>query len=153
MVKLSVIFIAVILMSACQKQLVSSGTNTSAPAESRGTSSSNNSERVDAKASNDAPIEFTAIGVTSDKANIAYRIKVNTDKPIDEVHLVLKTTDGKGKVSEDMIIWQNIVGSTRRPIESGKAYEDQTALEAATVKADVILKEVLFKDGTTWNAR
>jgi hypothetical protein len=100
-----------------------------------------------------APVEFTAIGITADKANAAYRIKVNTDKPIDEVHLTLKATDSKGKVSEDIIVWQNIVGSTRRPIESGKTYEDQSALDPATVKADVALKEVLFKDGTKWSAR
>jgi hypothetical protein len=32
-------------------------------------------------------------------------------------------------------------------------YEDQSALDPATVKADVSLKEVLFKDGSKWNAR
>ena len=53
------------------------------------------------------------------------KLKVNTDKPIDEVHLALKEMDSKGKVVESTdIVWQNIVGSTRRPIEKGKIYED-----------------------------
>jgi hypothetical protein len=147
------IVIALMSLSACQKQAVSSGINPPPPAESRSTSSGSSSDRGDVKASNEPPVEFTALGVTPDKANIAYRIKINTDKPIDEVHLALKATDGKGKVSEDTIVWQNIVGSTRRPIESGKVYEDQTALDPAMVKADVSLKDVLFKDGTRWNAR
>src|SRR5262252_8795923 len=143
--KIFVIVGLALLLPACQKQAVTSSTN--AP-ESRTTASRNNSEAGDAKTADGAPVEFTSIGITSDKTNVAYRIKVNTDKPIDEVHLALKATDSKGKVSEDTIVWQNIAGSSRRPIESGKTYEDQTALDTVTVKADVSLKEVLFKDGT-----
>ena len=142
-----------LLLPACQKQAVTSSTNGPAAPESRATASSSSSEPGEAKTTAGAPVEFTTIGITPDKTNVAYRIKVNTDRTIDEVHLVLKATDSKGKVSEDTIVWQNIVGSTRRPIESGKTYEDQTALDPVTVKADVSLKEVLFKDGTKWNAR
>ena len=150
--KILVIVGLVLMLTACQKQSVTSSTNAPAAPEARATAS-RNSEPGDAKPTDAAPVEFTMIGITPDKTNVAYRIKVNTGNPIDEVHLTLRATDDKGKVSQDMIIWQNIVGSTRRPIESGKAYEDQTALEPATVKADVTLKEVLFKDGTRWNAR
>jgi hypothetical protein len=151
--KVCMVVMTAILLSACQKQSASSSTNASASAESRATPSRNSSEPGDVKATAGAPVEFTAVGITPDKANVAYRIKVNTAQPIDEVHLALKATDGKGKVSEDTIVWQNIVGSTRRPIENGKVYEDQSALDPATVKADVSLKEVLFKDGSKWNAR
>ena len=89
--------------------------------------------------------------ITADKANLAYRIKVNTDKAIDEVHLALKEMDAKGKVVEaTTIVWQNMPGSSRRPIESGKTYEDQTPLDPGVVKAECSLKEVIFKDGTRW---
>lgn len=101
-----------------------------------------------------APVELIQSGVTDDKANLAYRIKVNSDKPIDEVHLALKETDAKGKaLGTSMIVWQNIVGSTRKPIESGKTYDDQTALDPGAVKAEVSLKEVIFKDGSRWSAK
>src|SRR5436190_11640057 len=61
-----------------------------------------------------APVELIQSEMTADKANLSYKIKVNTDKPIEEVHLALKEMDGKGKVLEDTTIaWQNIVGSSR----------------------------------------
>jgi len=89
-----------------------------------------------------------------DKTSISYKIKVNTDKPIEEVHLALKETDAGGKVVEQtMIAWQNIVHSTQQPIEKGKTYEDQMALDPAATKAECTLKEVVFKDGTRWTAR
>ena len=101
-----------------------------------------------------APVELIQSGITDDKANVAYQIKVNSDKPIDEVHLALKEFDAKGKVvGTNSIVWQNIVGSTRKPIESGKTYEDQTALDPGTAKAEVSLKEVIFKDGSSWSAK
>ena len=31
-------------------------------------------------------------GISPDKTNVSYKIKVNTDKPIDEVHINLKET-------------------------------------------------------------
>jgi len=150
--KACLIVVVAILLSSCQKQVVSNP-NTSAPSGSPVNTSRTTTEVREVKAADRVPVEFTAIGITPDKANVAYRIKVNADKPIDEVHLTLKATDSKGKVTADTIVWQNIVGSSRRPIESGKAYEDQSALDPATVKAEVSLKEVLFKDGTKWNAR
>ena len=56
-----------------------------------------------------------------------------------------------GKVLEEtMVVWQNIVKSTRQPIENGKTYEDQSALVPDTSKADCSLKEVIFKDGSRW---
>ena len=105
------------------------------------------------KATSGAPVELIYSGMTDDKANLSYRIKVNTDKPIDEVHLTLKAVDSKGKVHEDNIVWQNIVGSTRKPIESGKTYEDQTPLDPGTTTAEASLKEIIFKDGTRWSAK
>jgi hypothetical protein len=78
---------------------------------------------------------------------------VNANKPVEEVHLALKETDSTGKVMGDTIIWQNIVGSTRKPIETGGTYEDHSALDSDVVKAEVSLKDVIFKDGTRWSAR
>jgi hypothetical protein len=102
---------------------------------------------------NAPPVDFTFLGITPDKTSISYKIKVNTDKPIEEVHLALKETDAGGKVVEQiMIAWQNIVHSTQQPIEKGKTYEDQTPLDPAAVKAECTLKEVIFKDGTRWTA-
>ena len=150
--KMFLIVLAAMLLSACQRQIVTK-TDASTPAASPVNTSRTATEVSDAKKAEGAPVEFTALGITADKANVAYRLKVTTDKPIDEVHLALKATDSKGKVGEETIVWQNIVGSTRRPIESGKTYEDQSALDSETVKADVSLKEVIFKDGTKWSAR
>ena len=100
-----------------------------------------------------APVEFTYDGLTAEKTSVAYKITVNTDKPIEEVHLALKEMDAKGKVVEDTtVVWQNIVHSTRQPIEQGKTYEDTTTLDPAAANAQVSLKEVVFKDGTRWKA-
>jgi hypothetical protein len=101
----------------------------------------------------DRPVEFTSLGITANKESIAYRIKVDTTRPIEEVHLALKEIDAGGKIVEDTtIVWQNIVKSTRQPIESGKTYEDQATLDPGTAKAECSLKEVIFKDGTRWSA-
>jgi len=145
----SVIVLAMLLLSACQKQ-TTPGATTPAANGSPATSS----QAAAPQTTSGTPVEFTYTGITPDKANVAYQIKVNTDKPIDEVHLAFKDMDAKGKVLDDtMIIWQNMAGSTRRPIEKGKTYEDQTALDPAATKADVSLKEVIFKDGSKWTAR
>jgi len=100
-----------------------------------------------------APVDLTVLGMSPDKTNVSYKIKVNSNKPIEEVHLALKEMDGTGKVVADTtLVWQNIVGSTRKPIESGMTYEDRSTLDADVIKADVSLKEVVFKDGTRWTA-
>ena len=66
-------------------------------------------------------MEFIYGGITPDNENVSYKIKVNTDKPIEEVHLALKESDASGKVVEQTtVVWQNIVRSTRRPIERGQ---------------------------------
>ena len=125
-VRFSLIILGVLLLSACQKQTTSNAnplTTEAAPV-----ASSQPGSQREAQTTNSAPVELNSSGITADKTSIAYKIKVDTDKPIDEVHLALKEMDGKGKVIEDTtIVWQNIVGSTRRPIENGKTYEDQTA--------------------------
>jgi len=100
-----------------------------------------------------APVDLTVLGMSPDKTNVSYKIKVNTNKPIEEVHLALKEMDGTGKVVADTtLVWQNIVGSTRKPIESGMTYEDHSTLDADVIRAEVSLKEVVFKDATRWTA-
>ena len=79
---------------------------------------------------------------------------MNTDKPIEEVHLALKETDAGGKVVEQTTIaWQNIVHSTQQPIEKGKTYAAETSLDPGATKAECLQKEVVFKDGTGWTVR
>ena len=96
----------------------------------------------------EAPVEFTFGGITP-KHELAYKIKVNTAKPIEEVHMSLKETDASGKVLFDGdLIWQNIVQGTRHPIEQGKTYEVTTYLRPESVKVDCSLKEVFFTDHT-----
>lgn len=56
-------------------------------------------------------------------------------------------------VDNTTIVWQNIVKSAQQPIESGKTYQDLTTLDPGTAKAECSLKEVIFKDGTSWSAR
>lgn len=90
-----------------------------------------NSQAVASPSTAEAPIEFTYGGIAPDKAKIVYKIKVNTDKPIKEVHLNHKEMDASGKVLvENIIIWRNVVRSTEQPIEQGKIYEDYTMLNA-----------------------
>jgi len=99
------------------------------------------------------PVELVSSGVPPGKASVSYKIKVNTDKPINEVHLNLKETDAGGKVLvETTVVWANIVHSTRQPIEKGKIYEDDTALSPGAVAAECSLKEVIYKDFTRWSA-
>ncbi|HEY0378188.1 MAG TPA: hypothetical protein VGC87_14815 [Pyrinomonadaceae bacterium] len=99
------------------------------------------------------PVELTYLGVTPDKESIAYKIKVNSPKPISQVDLNMKYLDDKGGVvDESTYAWQNIVKSARKPIEKGQTYEDQDPLPEGATRAEVTLKRVIFEDGTRWEA-
>jgi hypothetical protein len=112
-----------------------------------------NSQAVASSPTTEAPVEFTFGGIAPDKAKITYKIKVNTDKPVKEVHMNLKEIDASGKVLvENTLIWKNIVHSTAQPIEQGKTYEDYTMLNPGAVKAECSLAEVIFTDFTRWSA-
>src|SRR5689334_17056862 len=64
------------------------------------------------------PVEFTYLGMAPDKGQVHYKIKVLTEKKISQVDLGVKYWDASGKVLDDTtFIWQNIVKSTRQPIE------------------------------------
>ena len=107
-------------------------------------------------ATNDAerPVEFSYLGLTPDKERIHYKIKVLTAKPISQVDLGTKFTDDAGKVlDETTFAWQNIVKSKRLPIEQGKTYEVEDDLPEGATKAEVVLKRVIFEDGTQWTAQ
>ena len=149
---ISLVF-AAIFAAGCSNKPAS--TNTQPAAGARSTpAKAESSQTAASQPARGAPVEFTYGGITADKANISYKIKVNTDKPIEEVHLAFKATDAGGKVlDQTMIAWQNIVKSTRQPIEKGKTYEDTSAIDPATAKVECSLKEVVFKDGTTWKAK
>jgi PBP1b-binding outer membrane lipoprotein LpoB len=148
------LILAAVFLSACGNNQPGSTTNPQPAAGSQSAPANTGSQAAAPQTTTGAPVEFIYGGITSDKANISYKIKVNTTRPIDEVHLALKEMDSQGKAVENTtVVWQNIVGSTRRPIENGKSYEDQTALDPAAVKAECSLKEVIFKDGTRWSPK
>ena len=145
--------LAAIFVAGCSNQPASTNTPPTAGAQST-PAKAESSQTAASQPLAGAPVEFTYGGITADKANISYKIRVNTDKPIEEVHLTLKETNAGGKVlDQTTIAWQNIVHSTRQPIEKGKTYEDTSAIDPAAAKVECSLKEVVFKDGTTWKAR
>ena len=145
--------LAAVFVAGCSNQPASTNTPPAAGAQST-PSKTDSSQTAAAQPAGGAPVEFTYGGITTDKANISYKIKVNTDKPIEEVHLALKETNAGGKVlDQTTIAWQNIVHSTRQPIEKGKTYEDTSAIDPAAARVECSLKEVVFKDGTTWKAK
>lgn len=112
-----------------------------------------NSQAAASPAAAEAPVEFTFGGIAPDKTKITYTMKVNTDKPIKEVHMNHKEMDASGKVLvENTLIWRNIVHSTEQPIEQGKTYEDYTMLNPGAVKAECSLAEVIFQDFSRWSA-
>ena len=149
------LILAAALFCACSNRQLSESSNTQSTTGTQSTpSKAQSSQSTAAESTSGAPVEFIYGGITPDKTSISYKIKVNTDKPIDEVDLALKETNAGGKVVEQTtIVWQNIVHSTQQLIEKGKTYEDQTALDPAAVRAECSLKEVIFKDGTRWSAR
>lgn len=165
--KLLIICLAIsfILVGCGNKQetasINNSSTRTVTPEETRtpaptttatATPSATPSPTVTAKDA-ERPVDFTFLGITPDKQNIHYKIKVNTAKPISQVDLATKFMDESGKVlDETTIVWQNIVHSKRQPIERGKTYEDDNYLPPGATKVECVLKRVVFEDGTYWNA-
>jgi len=106
-----------------------------------------------ATTSGERPVEFTYLGVTPDKGSIAYKIKVNSAKPVSQVDLDMKYTDESGRVvDQTTYAWQNVVKSKRNPIERGQTYEVKDELPEGATRAEVTLKRVHFQDGTVWNA-
>ncbi len=132
------LFLAAAFFSACSNTQPSAPGNAQSPASPQSTTAkTQGSPSAASESTGAAPVEFFYGGITPDKTSISYKIKVNTDKPIEEVHLALKETDAGGKVVEQtMIAWQNIVHSTQQPIEKGKTYEAQTPLDSAATKAE-----------------
>ena len=106
------------------------------------------------EATAEAPVEFIYGGITPDKSNFAYKIKVNTAKPILEVHMNLKEIDANGKVLfAGDLIWQNIRQGTRYPIEQGKTYDATMMMRPAVAKIECSLGEVFFTDHTQSKAQ
>jgi hypothetical protein len=148
------IILAATLLSACGTKQGSSSTTTTGPAASPQSSSQSGGSQSAASQAGGAPVELTSCGLAADKQNVSYKIKVNTAQPIEEVHVALKELDAAGKVLGQMpLVWKNIVGSTRQPIENGKTYDDQSPLEPGVAKIDCSLGEVVFKDGTSWKPK
>lgn len=100
------------------------------------------------------PVEFTCLGLSADKTHFSYRVKVNTDKPISQVDIEVKSVDAKGKSSTETFLWQNIVKSHQQPIEKGKTYDvDENAVAEGTTKVECKMKRVVFVDGTSWSPK
>lgn len=162
--KSSFVFIFLLaLLTACgNKQQTAVSTNTSTiptatketvttAAESPSTTATT---PTPATKDNQPPVEFTYLGVAPDKESISYKIKVNAAEPISQVDIGVKYMDDGGKVlDETTLAWQNVVKSTRQPIEKGKTYEAKDDLPEGATKAECVLKRVIFADGTRWNAQ
>ena len=100
-----------------------------------------------------APVEYTFLGIDKAASSVRYRIKINTPKPVQEVHIAAKFIAADGKVVNDTtLVWQNIVHSKRQPIENGKSYDDTSYLFPNTVRVESKLQRVVFSDGTRWEA-
>jgi hypothetical protein len=151
---------AAILFAACTSGSQKIATSGSANANSApyATATSEDAKPANAGVAPDnaaagAPVEFTYVGITPDKESFSYKIRVNTAKPIGQVDIGAKYYDDKGKVIGDSTIaWQNVVKSTRQPIEPGRAYEATAYLEPGSTKVEANLKRVVFKDGSSWSA-
>lgn len=159
--KILVTFMVAVLFTACAgaPQKTSTSNTASANSASSTTAAAPDAKPVSAEspanpAATGAPVEFTYVGITPDKEEFAYKIKVNTAKPISQVDIAAKYYDDKGKVVGDSTIaWQNVVKSTRQPIEQGKAYDATGYLEPGSTKVEAGLKRVVFKDGSAWSAQ
>src|SRR5712692_1810161 len=158
--KLFILAIAgVVLLAGCAtKQENSNAGNSSAPgnqpaagnAEKATPGSSTPVTNGGAKTDGN-PVEFTCLGLSPDKTHFSYRVKVNTDKPISQVDVEVKTVDQKGKASTETFLWQNIVKSHQQPIEKGKTYNVDESVEEGTTKVECKMKRVVFEDGASWN--
>jgi hypothetical protein len=123
------------------------------PAVSQSAAATSTASPQRATSSGSAPIEFTYLGLTDDKTQIHYVIKVTSDKEIEQVDLNIRYLDAAGKtLDEGRYLWQNIVKSTSMPILPGKTYDVQDYLYPGAVKAEVKLLRVVFKDLTYWDA-
>lgn len=149
-----------LLVGCASKQEKSDNATASAPASQAApgnaekatpgspTSATNSSAKTDGN-----PVEFTCLGLSADKTHFSYRVKVNTDKPISQVDIELRSVADKGKSSTDTVIWQNIVKSTQQPIEKGKTYDADASVEEGTTRVECKLKRVVFADDTTWSPK
>lgn len=100
-----------------------------------------------------APVEYTFLGIDSKNSLVRYRIKVSTAKPIEEVDIAAKFIGANGKViNETTLVWQNIVGSKRQPIVSGRAYDDTSYMSPGTARFQSRVLRVVYADGTRWSA-
>jgi len=75
------------------------------------------------------------------------------ETPIEEVHFALKETNAGER------FWTKPrLPAEHRPLDSAahrerKTYEDTSSIDPAAAKIECSLKEVVFKDGTTWTAK
>ena len=153
---------SVVLLAGCAtKQENSNAGNSSAPgnqpaagnAEKATQGSSTSATNAGAKTDGN-PVEFTCLGLSPDKTHFSYRVKVNTDKPISQVDIEVKSVDQKGKASTETFLWQNIVKSHQQPIEKGKTYDvDENAVAEGTTKVECKMKRVVFEDGKSWSPK
>src|SRR2546425_13101379 len=154
---ISAIASVVFLAGCATTQENSNAANSSAPANQAATG---NAQKATQRSSTSVtktdgnPVEFTCLGLSADRTHFSYRVKVNTDKPISQVDIEVKSVDAKGKSSTETFLWQNIVKSHQQPIEKGKTYDvDENAVAEGTTKVECKMKRVVFADGTSWSPK
>ncbi|HKQ99571.1 MAG TPA: hypothetical protein VJT09_02795 [Pyrinomonadaceae bacterium] len=151
--------LALISVGCGGSQTASSNTNSIAPTTTKVSETPAPQSPTPTPASSPAttggerPVEFTYLGPSSDKESLAFKIKVNTAKPISQVDIGVKYMAAGGSVLEETTYaWQNIVKSARKPIGKGQTYEGNIYLSEGATKAECVLKRVIFEDGTHWSA-
>lgn len=117
-----------------------------------GCNSNPNSSFAGASQSTEPPIDFTYLGVSSDKQHIAFQIKVNTAKPIIQIDLDVKEIDDSGKdLLDRTLLWQSKDCCPRRPLEKGKIYDGfERLLRPGATKTACSVQRVHFQDGSSW---
>src|SRR5207253_1973622 len=60
--------------------------NAEKPTHGSSTSVTNDGAKTDGN-----PVEFTCLGLSADKTHFSYRVKINTDKPISQVDIEVKS--------------------------------------------------------------
>ena len=97
-----------------------------------------------------APVAVEYLGLSADSEQVRYRIRVDTDKPLEQVDVELSYTGSDGKRQSETLVWQNIVKSRKKPIETNHAYEAESYLGPGATGVNCKLARVVYRDMTTW---
>ena len=96
------------------------------------------------------PVTVECLGLGSDKESLRYRVRVSTDRPVEQADVGLVYIGVDGKEERATAVWQNVVDAKRQPIERGKSYEAETRVGRGATGFRCRVLHVVFKDQTSW---